>query len=763
MRTRSSILALGLHLVLVGMSSLALESARAEKPEENARQPNPQADRSRPTGYRVRISLPIESRTAHDVEQTLRQLAEQARDVVRAEERPVVVLEFDTSGNRNGRGSRFGSCMDLARMLAGPELNRLRTVAYVPPVPAHAALNDVEPGDQRSQLMGHALLVALAANELAVAPQAAIGRATVDEQRVTNLVREVYREIAQQRLTLPVPVVMAMVDPATELYQVATDQGMVFVDGTELQVLEADGRAIETTTLCPAGELAMLTGRDLQQMNLIRSAPPTRAALARRWHLDPAMLEAELGQPHDWQAVQIAFPEYLDRERAGWTLRSMNQHLNRKTANLFFFRFDSTGGDLTKCVQLARRISELDPAQVRTVAWIEGPTRGPAAIVALACDHILIHPTAALGGAFEPRLTEAERNDALATLERVARAKGRDAALLAAVLDPDLEVMRYRQLQTGQVRLMTEAEWKTMDDRDAWALLGPLGMDQGISAQAAERLGIARRIVDDFSRVTSFYHVVAEPVSLQPTPTEQWLKRVAHFLSSPFVTPWLLFGAFFFLSTEMSAPGVSLPGFLGTLCVVLFFWSQYLDGNAEWFEILMFITGIAFVLIEVLVIPGFGIFGIGGLVMIVVSLILASQTFTIPLNAHQLSQLSLSLLPVVGAGAGLITAMFFLRNTLPNIPYLNRMMLPPPQTDVSVLDEGRDPEALVDWRHLEGEIGLTISPLVPAGKARIGADIYDVISDGRMIEKGQRIRVDQVTGNRLLVSPVDDENRQRKR
>ena len=131
----------------------------------------------------------------------------------------------------------------------------------------------------------------------------------------------------------------------------------------------------------------------------------------------------------------------------------------------------------------------------------------------------------------------------------------------------------------------------------------------------------------------------------------------------------------FFFSTEMSAPGLGLPGFLATLCFVAFFWSQSLGGNADWLEIIMFVVGVAFVLIEIFALPGFGVFGIGGLLMIIVSVVLASQSFFIPRTTQELAQIPFSLLPVLGAGFGVIAGAFAIRKILPNSPYLRRICL----------------------------------------------------------------------------------------
>ena len=137
-------------------------------------------------------------------------------------------------------------------------------------------------------------------------------------------------------------------------------------------------------------------------------------------------------------------------------------------------------------------------------------------------------------------------------------------------------------------------------------------------------------------------------------------------------------------------------------------------------------------------------------------MVLASQTFVIPVNSQQFSKLSMSLLTLIGAGAGFFTAVFALRNVLPNTPFLKRVMLNPPERNPVEFDQDNDPEATVHWNHLLDKSGEAITNLVPAGKAKISGQLFDVITDGRMIEKGEKIRVVEVTGNRVVVSNDKD-------
>jgi len=98
-------------------------------------------------------------------------------------------------------------------------------------------------------------------------------------------------------------------------------------------------------------------------------------------------------------------------------------------------------------------------------------------------------------------------------------------------------------------------------------------------------------------------------------------------LNDPFVGWVLLFVGIFMLILEIKMPGVGLPAITSALAFLLFFWSRYLSGTADQLEILLFLVGMVCLGLELFVFPGFGVFGMSGFLLIVVSIVMASHTF----------------------------------------------------------------------------------------------------------------------------------------
>lgn len=708
----------------------------------------PQAAGQNRIGFLVQVPLPLTLSNVSDVKQTLQRVLDKAPAVVDPKSRAVVVLQFDTIRGASGAGSDFYACAALAEYLTSPEMKRVKTVAYVPATRGVAAT--VEDGPT-SKLVGHAVLVALSCEEIALHKSAGMGQAGLDSKDLTTPLKTSYQYLTSQRMTIPEPVTMSMLDPAMTLFQVETAGGMLYVDQETTEQLELDAKAKDTSTLSLAGQLPLFDAEQLASFSINCHVVENRSQLAEEFGLPPTALEGDPTRGTSWNAVQLELPVYVDQQSVDWSLRAMDARLGGKT-NLIIVKVSSNAGDVQSCLQMARYLSAFDPDKIRTVAYVEDHVRGPPALIALACDHLVMSAKSRVGGAYEPMIDDEELQSIQPTLEDLAAEKERSWSLFRSVLDWKMELGRWRNQKSGQVRLFSKAELESMSDSKSWISLEPQPMDKGLGGENAERLFVARTLVDDFDQLRTFYQIEETPETLTPTKTDKAIESFARFLAAPGISWMLLFGAMFMISTEMSSPGLSVPGFLGALCLILFFWSQSLDGNVHWLEILLFLAGVLFIIMEIFVLPGVGVFGIGGLLMVAGSIVLASQTFIIPRNSEELAQLPVSLGMVAAACSGVLVALVVLRRVLPNTPYFKRMMLEPP--DKSRPDY-EDREAVVDWSDMLGKTGVAITQLIPAGKARIAGQLFDVITDGQVIEKGAAIVVREAVGNRIVVALQD--------
>jgi membrane-bound serine protease (ClpP class) len=678
----------------------------------------------------VHVSIPITS-SADAVIRTLNRIAERGQDLQASDARLCLVLEFRQKNNAEGMASAFEPCLALARQLASPRMDGIKTVAYLP-----------------QSVIGHAVLPVLACEQIVMHPDAELGSAGPSEESASVGVRAHYREIADSRRTIPASIAVGMLDPSLGVFRLTTDKGARFVLEEELAPLREDPSVESIDTVMASGGSGRISGRDLRlKWSLISQLVEDPADLPEILGVRAAELEPDPSLAAGWKPVRLEIHGILNEKNIGRIVRTMEDYV-RAGNNLIFLDIDSPGGSLPASAKVAGFLAGLDRSKVRTVAIVNQQARGDVALMALTCDQLVMRPDAILGGPGEYQPTPLELTDMQKVVEQWADEKGRHWSLLQAMIDPSLPIFRYQLDGTSVTEILSEEEWKQQNDPTRWVQGEPLsvpGEPARFDTNSAERLGIVTYRLDEEQSLWDIYGLEVPPDAAEPN----WATELVHTLAAPQVAWALLFFAGFAMMSELSTPGLGAGAFSAAICLLIYFWSQFLNGTANWLEILLFLAGLSFVLLELLVLPGFGIFGFGGGVLIIASVVLASQTFVWPQNAYQYEQLPRSLLTVLAGGGGLIVGLFVLQRYLNKAPILKNVMLPPPD-DLTYGELGQR-EAIANHEPLLGSFGTATTPLMPSGKARFGNELLDVLTDGEIINAGQRVEVVEVRGSRIVV------------
>lgn len=723
-----------LALLLVGLAAAAPKVG-----EKDAGQP-PEAGAARAArqGHWIRIPLPIDNATATRVKQSIARSLDTAQDA-----RPVFVLEFDAPAGAAdaGRGTQFDDAHRLARYLVGEDLNAATTVAYVP-----------------KSLKGHAVLVALACDQIIMGPAATIGDAGIDEPAVNNTMFAAYQEIPRSRHTVPTEVALGMLDKAREVIRVRTEVSTEYVTPVGLNDLGRDHRVVSQERIKPAGESWQFTGAEGRKWGFIDFLAEDRRDVVRAMELSLAVLDGDPSADGGWRAVRLDLKGTITAEKVSQIQRLVDEEM-RKGTNFICLWIESPGGRPSPddSMQLATYLADLDRNRVRTVAYVPTEARADAVIVAMACDQVVVRPKTVLGGPGAYQMTEEEIARYRQTLrDSLARQKLRSWSLWAAMIDPELDVFRCTRL--GQVEYFSDDELKNQQPKRDQGEKGPLwekhqrvtipGKVLQLTGDQAGEYHLAAAVVENFAQFKQHYGMENDPMLVEAG----WADHMVEFLRSPQIAVLLLVVGGLALYIELHAPGLGIGGFVATVCFALFFWSRYLEGTATWLEVTLFLTGVLCLLLEVFVLPGFGIFGLGGGALILISVILASQTSWLPRNEYQLAQLERSLLMVASAIGGVIVAAVLLRRWLPQAPVLQNVFLPPPEGEEAELISRR--EMLVNLDNLLGMVGVAATSLAPGGKARFGNHLVDVMADGDFVPRDTPIVVAEVHGNRVVVRAV---------
>ena len=228
--------------------------------------------------------------------------------------------------------------------------------------------------------------------------------------------------------------------------------------------------------------------------------------------------------------------------------------------------------------------------------------------------------------------------------------------------------------------------------------------------------------------------------------TPSWFDNLKGFLMSPVLQSFLIIlivGGIYF---EMQTPGMGFPSLVALIAATLYFAPLYLDGLAANWEILIFIIGVLLIAIEIFVIPGFGVAGIGGILLVVGGLItglLNNTDFHFEgVGNKEFGEATLTVL--IGLVAGFILTIW-LSNKIGDRGIFQKMAL---HTDLE------NAKSVLDFSSMIGTEGIATTILRPSGKILIGKEIYDAISESGFIEKGDPVKVIRTENAQIYVIKI---------
>lgn len=234
-----------------------------------------------------------------------------------------------------------------------------------------------------------------------------------------------------------------------------------------------------------------------------------------------------------------------------------------------------------------------------------------------------------------------------------------------------------------------------------------------------------------------------------------WSEKLASFIGNRIVTGILIAIFLVCMFIEMTHPGVVLPGVVALVCLVALTSPGFVAGIASWWAIAALFVGVLLLLAEVFIIPGFGVTGVAGLILLLAGLVFAitptSASYSTTEGQEELLRAAVTvLLSVVTA----LFSMFVIFRRLGTIPILSRYALRTP--DPGEVDEqifGVLPPTELPVR--VGDRGMATSPLRPSGKAEFGEEVIDVVADFGMIGEGTQVEVISADRFRIVVTRVD--------
>ena len=417
--------------------------------------------------------------------------------------------------------------------------------------------------------------------------------------------------------------------------------------------------------------------------------------------------------------------------------RGVKQAMEAK-ADAIILDMETNGGALNSTEEI---IKAIDNFKGLTVTYVNRKAFSAGAFIAVGTQKIYMAPQSVIGAAAPilmgpgggvegiPDTVERKMTSGVSALIRTSAEKnGHNIEVIEGMINKNKEVEIDGEVinEKGEILTLTNLQAEKRYGPDKKPLLS-LGTIESIN-ELIEELGFAGTKV----------------VRIEPTGAE----RVASWLTA--IGPLLLLVGIIGTYIEMKTPGFGVPGIVGVVSFILYFAGGYIAGlsGLEW--TVVFVIGLGLFLLEIFVFPGTLFIGLIGGAMMLAALVMAMVDFypgmpTVP----NFGALRASLFNVLLAFAVAIVVILLLSRYLLHVPMFHRLVA------AGASGAGSDRKVAEQQKSRLGEIGTTISPLRPGGKAQFGETILDVISQGEMIPRSTKVRVIGFSGTDSIVEPAE--------
>lgn len=389
----------------------------------------------------------------------------------------------------------------------------------------------------------------------------------------------------------------------------------------------------------------------------------------------------------------------------------------KNSADLIVFKINTFGGRVDAATQIKDAILN---SSIPTVAFIDKRAISAGALISLSCQTIIMVPGASIGATTVvdqqgQKVSEKYQSYMRSEMRATAERNGRPTDVAEAMVDERIVIEGLTD-STNLVTLTSEeaVEWGIADEVSSELI------------ESLEKLGYEKpRLI---------------------TIEESWSESLLRFLNNPIITSLLIMVGIIGIFTEIKSPGWGVPGTVGTVALIIYFGAGYIVNLASYWEIIAFIIGVVLIILEIFVIPGFGVAGIAGLLLMSIGLFLGliSDFRFVDESIFYDAIIQFAVILVLTLVIILIISKY-----LPKTNMWNNLIL---STNIDssagyiVSDES--------FHYLLNKIGVALTDLRPSGTCKIENKRVDVVTSGEYITKNSEVKVIQIQGSKIVVEKI---------
>jgi membrane-bound serine protease (ClpP class) len=481
-----------------------------------------------------------------------------------------------------------------------------------------------------------------------------------------------------------------------------------------------------------------------------------------------AQPQAESAEPARVAAYAIPIKGEIDRALLTFVRRSVQEAESRKVGTIIF-EIDTFGGRVDSALQIATLIGSVE--DIETIGFVPaipagtGVSWSAGSLIAFSCDRIYMAPGTSMGAAAPVYQTgegtemapEKVVSAVRAQMAALAEKNGYPKGVALAMVDMDVELLEVYlgdQLVVATSADMPQLERRARDEGltiEKGRVISPKGKLLTLTAGEMETYGVSSGTVSNLDALAELLHIpVGELRELSPSAPD----RLVAFITSGAVTALLVLVGLVALYLEITSPGFGVPGTIAIIAFAVVFLGGALLGTAGSLEIILFILGVILLVVEIFLIPGFGVVGISGIVLMIAALVLSRQQFIVPRFDWQWDIFLRNLRNIGLAFLGSLVLVAVLFRSFRRVPLFRRLILDSAEDARQGYTVQRDDGG----SGLVGRKGTAVTPLHPAGKAEFPgepeSEVLQVETDGEFVESGVAVEITEVNGNRIRVRRI---------
>ncbi len=405
----------------------------------------------------------------------------------------------------------------------------------------------------------------------------------------------------------------------------------------------------------------------------------------------------------------------------------------RLKADIILLHLNTYGGQVVFADSIRTKILN---SKIPVHVFIDNNAASAGALISIACDSIYMRPGANIGAATVvnqsgEKMPDKYQSYMRSTIRATSEAHGKDTIVVGG--DTTLVWKRDPRIAEAMV-----------DESIYIAGIIDSGKILTFTTLEAIEHGFCEGSADNVSEVIEkLGYRDYEIVNYTPS----FYSEIKGFLTNPVFHGILILVIIGGLYFELQSPGIGFPLLASIIAAILYFAPLYIDGLAANWEIILFIIGVVLIALEVFVIPGFGIAGVSGIILVFIGLTLSLvDNVVFDFSNVPTKELFMSLV-IVSAGTFLsfIIAIPLSQKMFTTGPLSGFALQNTQDTDLGYIGVDVEPRKLI------GSTGIAQTTLRPSGKVRINDELYDAVAESGMIYKDEKVKVTRYASGQLYV------------